>query len=300
MNLPSEDALRRIVATYARFRAAHGAAIGTPDLVQPTGDYFPDEFRGDVASVGQFLRRLLTYAPVSDATPIQLVVLPHDGEGGGCGSLACGSGGGRAVGGVEDLAGGYRIALPALDAGHADVLAASLARSIGAIVLSEAGEDVDEEASEVVAAACGFGVLLVNGAAVWAKGCGGLRMAKATVLPVDELAVALALFVAVHEIKPAVAKAHFGATQREAFDDACEWVESNDALVGALRDTPEILVGGLFEVQPVRGLLGRWLARKKSPASATTPERTPMTEDRRRRLAEARALVDEVLAETER
>ncbi|HLK41567.1 MAG TPA: hypothetical protein VKU41_32690 [Polyangiaceae bacterium] len=298
MSLPSEDALRRIVTTYARLRAAHGAAIGAPDLVQPNGHFFPDEFRGDVESVGRFLRRMVSYAPVSDATPIELVVLPHEASGGGCGSLACETSGAGAARGVEATDEGYRILLPALDAGHADVLGATLARAVGAIVLSEAGEDVDDETSELAAAACGFGVLLANGAAVWAKGCGGLRMAKATVLPVDEIATALALFVAVHQQKAGAARAHFGATQRDAFDAAWDWVDSNGALVAALRETPEILAGGLFEVQPVRGLFGRWFARRSPPPAV--PGRAPVSADRQRRLDEARALVDEVLAEGER
>src|SRR5580693_5621667 len=44
MELPSDDSLRWIVGTYARVRSACGEALGAPALVQPTGEFFPDEF----------------------------------------------------------------------------------------------------------------------------------------------------------------------------------------------------------------------------------------------------------------
>src|SRR5580698_4872608 len=96
MDLPREDALRWIVRTYARIRAAHGDAIGSPVLVQPTGDFFPDEFRPDADSVLRLTKRMMTYTPLAEDLGIELAFLaPEDaGKGGGCGSLACGSAGG--------------------------------------------------------------------------------------------------------------------------------------------------------------------------------------------------------------
>ena len=104
--------------------------------------------------------------------------------------------GGAAGVDVHELENGYRVVVSATDVGNPDVLSTSLARSVGALVLHEAGEHVGAVPSEIAAVVCGFGVLLLNGSAVWAKACGGLRMAQATVLPVEEMAVALALFVA--------------------------------------------------------------------------------------------------------
>jgi len=140
-------------------------------------------------------------------------------------------------------------------------------------------------------------VLLANGAAVWAKSCGGLRMAQATSLAIEEVTVALALFAAVHGVKRAAVREHLGATQREAYDLAEAWVESNPAIVEALRDRPALLEGGAFTMEPVRGLVGRWLHKRKvdkDAAEAPAPP-PPISEDKRRRLEEARALVDEVL-----
>jgi hypothetical protein len=199
---------------------------------------------------------------------------------------------------VQELDDGYRVIVAVNDVANPDVLTTSLARSVGALVLHEAGLDAESGEEEIAATACGLGVLLANGAAVWAKSCGGLRMAQATVLSVEEAAVALALFAAVHGVKASAVRAHLGATQREAFDLAEAWAESNPLLVETLRDRPELLESGAFSTEPVRGLVGRWLHKRKvdkemvAPPSVSAP--LPLTDDKRRRLEEARALVDEV------
>jgi hypothetical protein len=126
-------------------------------------------------------------------------------------------------------------------------------------------------------------------------------MASATVCSMEEAAVLLALFTAVHARKPSAARAHLGATQREAFDLAQAWVESNPLLVESLRDRPEALEAGAFEVEPVRSLVGRWLHKRKldkdlsAPASA--PPTSTRTPEQQRRFLEAKALVDEVMGE---
>ncbi|MGA7123181.1 MAG: hypothetical protein WBY94_23980 [Polyangiaceae bacterium] len=306
MDLPSEDALRWIVRTYARLRARHGEAIAAPALVLPTAAFFPDEFRGDAPGVARLLRRVMTYAPIADDLPIELAFLATDdgASATGCGSIACGSGPGirPPARGVEELGDGYRVFVTAADVGHPELLTTSLARSVGALVLSEAGEEVDAEVAtetaEVAAIACGFGVLLANGAAVWAKSCGGLRMASATALSVEEAAVALALFVTVHDVKESEARAPLHTTQREALDLALAWVASNPLLVEGLRESPAILEGGMFDIEPVRGLVGRWLHKRRMERelrASPVPAKPASSEEQRRRFEEARALVDEVL-----
>lgn len=300
MDLPSDDALRWLVRTYARLRARHGEAFAVPVLVQPTGAFFPDEFRLDATSVERLLRRLVGYSPVADDVGIELAFIePSQEGGGGCGSSACGPAGGSSPRpSVQELDDGYRVFVATSDVPNPDLLTTSLARAVGALVLHEAGEDVDSGEDEVAGVACGFGVLLASGASVWAKSCGGLRMAQATVLSVEELTVALALFVGIHDAKASDARTHLGATQREAFDLALAWVESNPLLLETLRERPALLETGLFDLEPVRGLVGRWFHKRKldkelrAPAA---PVRTPLSDDKRRRLEEARALVDEVL-----
>ncbi len=306
MDLPNEDSLRWIVRTYARLRAAHGEALGTPVLVQPTGEFFPDPFLRDAPSVERLLRRTMSYSPLAEDLGVELAFLAPEGDdhAGGCGSAACGTSGGggaKAHPAVQELDDHYRVFVAVTDVGNPEVLTASLARAVGALVLHEAGEDAEDAAgpeAEIAAVACGLGVLVACGAAVWAKSCGGLRMAQATVLSVEEATVALALFAAVHGVKASTAQSKLGATQREAFDHAVAWTESNPALVEALRDRPEVLEAGLFQMEPVRGLLGRWLHKRnvdkelRAPVSAPA---APISEDKRRRLEEARALVEEVM-----
>jgi hypothetical protein len=309
MELPSDDALRWIVRAYASLRAAHGEGIGEPPLVQPTGAYFPDEFAGDVAGVARLLRRMMTFAPIADDLGIELAFVA-EGEGGsvespaaGCGSIACGSGVGRKTRarGVEEVGDGYRVFVAASDVAHPDLLTTSLARSVGGLVLGEAGEGAGDggatERAEMASVACGFGVLLANGAAVWAKACGGLRLASATALSVEEMTVALALFVAVHGVPEGEARRYLQTTQREAFDLGVAWVASNPILVQELRERPALLETGVFDLEPVRGPIGRWLHRRKLDkdlrpvAAAPRPARTA---EQVRRFEEARALVDEV------
>ncbi len=303
MDLPDDHSLRRIVKAVAQLRAKHGAAIGRPALVQPTAEFFPDPFRPDVPSVDRLLRRMMEYAPLSSELGVELAVFVPEADhlSGGCGSAACGTGTGNGSAGVNvaELEDGYRVVVSATDVGSADVLSTSLARSVGALVLHEAGEHVGAEASEIAATVCGFGVLLLNGSAVWAKSCGGLRMAQATVMPAEEMAVALALFVAVHDHKVSHARKHLGATQREAFDVAQDWVESNPLLMESLRERPERLAAGAIDFDPVRGVLGQWLHKRKlERAFRPPPPAGPSTltaEQQRRleRLEEVRALMDE-------
>ena len=298
MDLPDHESLRRIVRSFAHLRAAHGEGIGRPPMVQPTGAFFPDEFRGDAASVARLLKKMIDLAPLSPEIGVELAfAVPDEERAGGCGSLACGSGSGSAAGlSVEELADHYRVVVSTNDVANADVLATSLARSIGALVLLETDEPVSPASSELAAVACGFGVLLLNGAAVWAKSCGGLRMAQATSLAAEEIAVALALFAAVHEYRPSEARRHLGATQRAAFEVAQDWVDSNPWLIESLRDAPHRLVTGEIDLEPVRGIFGQWWHRRKLDQALRAPSSRPpslVSEARRRRIEEIEALLDE-------
>jgi hypothetical protein len=300
MELPDPESLQRIVRSFAHLRAAHGEGIGRPPMVQPTGAFFPDEFRGDGPSVARLLKKMIDLAPLSSEIGVELAfAMPDEERAGGCGSLACGSsseGAASAGSSVEELADHYCVVVSTNDVANADVLATSLARSIGALVLLETDEPVSAEEGELAAVACGFGVLLLNGAAVWAKSCGGLRMARATSLSVEEIAVALALFAAVHGYRPSEARRHLGATQRAAFETAQDWVDSNPWLIDSLRDAPHRLQTGDLDLEPVRGILGQWWHRRKLERALRAPSSRPpslLTEARRRRIEEIEALLDE-------
>jgi hypothetical protein len=311
MELPSEETLRWIVARYAHLRAAHGAAIGTPQLLEPTGEFFPDVFSATPEGVATLFRRTLSYAPVADDLDFELAfAAPEEKDGGGgCSSGACSPGekeGGLALGNAFELDdGGYRVVVRVTDVGNPLLLTSSLARSAGSVVLFEAGEELADgeqgALSEIAATAIGYGAILLSGACVYMKSCGGLRAQVGTHLDVSELSVALALFLRVHGLKPGAARAHLETTQREAFDEALRWVDSNPALVAALQAHPETLTDGIFELSEAKGILGRLFAKKAVVAPPTAAElrssRAPSTrsEAERARLAEMKALVEESL-----
>jgi hypothetical protein len=320
MDLPREEALRWIVARYASLHADHGAAIGSPPLVEPTAAYFPDVFEPTGPGVARLLARVLEHAPVSDDLDVRLRFV--EGEVSTAGG--CGSAGGCGVGACEtkperrffdrviDAGDGYVVELPTSDAGHPALLTASLARSVGAIVLSEAEEDVGPEElgpmSELAAVLAGFGVLLCNGAYVFGKSCGGVRIQRHTHLSVEELTVALALFANVHGIKARVARAHLDTTQRDAFAEAMRWADSNPELLASLRDRPEVLADGVFKLEPVKFMAG-WFGRLSagSRSSIAPPDvtsipsspsrRPPRTAEDQLKLDRARALVNAALGE---
>lgn len=312
----SDTALRSIVAHLAHLRAEYGEVLSDPDLVEPNGEYFPDEFALEPEAIDRLMRRMMTYAPLSDELEVALAFVEPEGEeaqgGGGCGSGACGTSETKeaARGGAVETADGYAVMVHVGDVGEPKLLTASLARSIGRLVLFEAGEDVDprdESAlSELTAVAAGLGLVLLNGSCVYKKGCGGMRRHQGTFLGTTELALALALFVRVHDKKAGAVKRHLDVTQREAFDAALEWVDGQPKLVLALARSPETLTDGVFDLEAKKGLLSRLLGggRRKDDdapdeaiAARAKARSEGRSEEERRKIAEARALVEEALSE---
>ena len=120
--------------------------------------------------------------------------------------------------------------------------------------------------SELAAIACGYGVLITSGAHVYSKSCGGARVTQATHLMLEECAVALALFAAVHGIKSAAVREHLETTQREAFGLAHDWATSNPAIVAQLASRPEVLEAGMFRVEETKGFFGKLFAKRAATA----------------------------------
>jgi hypothetical protein len=308
----SDDALRSIVAHLAHVRAAYGEVLADTALVEPNGEYFPDEFRLEPAAIERLMRRMMTYAPLSTELEVEVAYIEPEGEGGGggCGSGACGPGDApkqAARGGAVETEDGYAVLLASSDVGEPKLLTASLARSMGRLVLFEADEEVDPRVegalSELTAVASGLGVLLLNGACVYKKGCSGMRRHQGTFLGVEELALACALFVRVAGHKPGAVRRHLEVTQREAFDLALDWVDGQPKLVRTLTDEPALLADGVFALEEKKGLLARLLARKRDAdgppveLSVARPARERSPEELRR-IQETKALVEEALQET--
>jgi hypothetical protein len=277
MDFPREESLRWLVSHYAGLQARHGDGIGTPELVQPTGEYFPDAFSATGEGVARLVTRLLEHTPVREGLDVRLRFIENASEGeacgsGGCGKSACGPGDlshddAEALRDrVIEMEGGYLLELPVEVVGNPVVLTATIARAAGKLVLAEAGEEVDAAElggmSELAAIASGLGVLIASGAHVYGKSCGGARVSRHTHLALEEAAVALALFASLHGVKTSVVKAHLETTQREAFGEAHDWVASNPAIVTQLRTRPEVLEAGMFRVEETKGFFGKLLARR--------------------------------------
>ena len=102
-----------------------------------------------------------------------------------------------------------------------------------------------------------------------------------------------------HEIKPSKARSHLGPSQREAFAESVDLVDKNPALVAALRDAPETLTDGIVAIAHERSFFARLFARRPEPEFASAGKRAlPRSEEDLRRLAEAKALVEEALGES--
>jgi hypothetical protein len=302
----SEEKIRAIVAHLATLRAEHGDAFADPELIEPNGEFFPDEFKLEPESIERLLHRMLGYAPLSDDLDIGLGFIQPDGEvsGGGCGSGACGTGGLKAIarGGAVETEDGYAALVHVSDVGDPSILTTALARAIGRIVLFEVDADLDPHnegpLSELTAIASGFGVLLLNGACVYKKGCGGMKRHQATHLDVEEIALATALSVRATGKKPATVKKHLEITQKEAFEAALAWVDGQPTLVKALTERPETLADGVFSFEAPKGFFSRLFAKKEDDLTSMKPKKSTLSEEDRRRMAEAKALVDEALSES--
>lgn len=302
----SEEKIRAVVAHLATLRAEYGDAFADPDLIEPTSEFFPDEFKLEPESIERLLHRMLGYAPLSDDLDIGLGFIQPDGDvsGGGCGSGACGTGGLKAIarGGAVETEDGYAALVHVSDVGDPAILTTALARAVGRIILFEVDAELEPRdegpLSELTAIAAGFGPLLLNGACVYKKGCGGMKRHQATHLDVEEVALATALFVRATGKKPALVKKHLEITQKEAFDAALAWVDGQPTLVKALTEQPETLSDGVFSFEAPKGFFSRLFAKKEDDLTSVKPKTRTLSEDERRRIAEAKALVDEALSES--
>jgi hypothetical protein len=308
----SEDHFREIVTLTAQALAALDGVLSADDLVEPSGKYFPDEFALDGPAVAKLVNRMRAYTPLSADLPLAVGFTEPDGQasGGGCGTSACSTPGEAHVarGGFAETDDGYGVIVDVRDVPEAPLLTASIARSLGGIVLREAEVETHARAlglaSELCASAMGLGLIIAMGACVYKKGCGGMKMHRGTEATVEEATTALALYCRTRGVPPSRARAHLEVTQREAFDDALRLVDSNVHITRELRDNPELLADGAFTVHPAKGLLGRLFAKKEARTPEIAPSRsakpvkkTARSPQEEARLLEARRLVEETLSD---
>lgn len=320
VELPPERRLRWLLRSAARL--VEGGAEPVRGLIQPDARHFPDHFDGTPGAVQRLLARIGEHAGLSDLPLALEIAGAADGSGSSCSSGSCcppAAGAGqplRRVRPADDPADGYVVAVAAAEVGNPVVLTAGLVRAVAHLFLLEADLYAEFERREYEAAVdlagvlLGFGVLLANAAYIYSKGCGGVRIASATVLPVEELSTALAIFCYLHRVPVRLARSHLEPTPKALFDEADLWARSNAGVVRLVRDDPKALEADSYSLSAARGWLSRvlGLGRARGPSVPTDEELEKMAQklpsgrtaakrdpEKEQRLEEIRALVDEAL-----
>src|SRR6188768_2273605 len=316
MELPNSKVRHGLVTAYAEVVASLDLLSTERALVLPNGEFFPDVFTADEASVQRMLDRLLEHAGLSD---MALVVRFWDSESAAsCGTGACGSCGptqadpeSESVERLVDAGEHWQVNVLPAEVASPVALSSALCHAVALAVLREADAPPRnlplDLAVDLTAIALGYGVLLLEGSHIYRKSCGGPSIARTTALGPTEVALVLALSAAVCEHSLRQVGKHLSATQREAFAEAGAWADSNSALVQALRSDPERIAGGEFQLRETNSWLARWLGSKlrRTPnaESATTIEELeaalgaesnprPALKPRDPKLDEIRRLVD--------
>jgi hypothetical protein len=278
MDLPNSEVRHALVAAYADVVASLRLLETARPLVLPNGEFFPDLFTGDRASVQRLLDRMLEHAGLSDMAVS--VKLWGDDDDASCGSGACGSCGPTVAEPVSverlvDAGDAWLVNVLPGEAGQPVALSSALCRAIALAVLREAEAPPQhmslDLAVDLTAVGLGFGVLLLEGSHIYRKSCGGPSIARSTALGPSELALVLALSAAVSGHSPRAINKHLSATQQEAFTEARVWADSNSALAQTLLRDPLRIAHGEFELREPKSWLGRWLGGKarRAPSAHT-------------------------------
>jgi hypothetical protein len=307
MDFPEAAQRRGIVERYARLLERCGREIGERPLVLPDSTFFPDRFTGDGHSAAALVERMMLHAGLSDVPLSTRVVQdpePESPHGGSC-SSGCQMPAALAASVPRLLDDGeaWILNIPNYELAHPVVLTAMVARAIGHVFLVEtlpAGARVEppvEVTADYAAVALGFGSLMLEGAYIYSKGCGGPQVASVTAAALGELALVYALFIEAGKHSARRALGALGTTQKAALSEAHAWAKSNAALVSALRADPASIARGAVELENAKPWLFRVLRRspaeelpKDPPAREAAP---PRAADPKR--DELRSLVDEAL-----
>lgn len=304
----SRETLQDLCRRYAKVLADFGAELGEQPLVLPNGDFFPDRFSRDAASVQRLVTRMQEHAGMLDI-PItaELVSLETEGTAGGsCSSGACHTPAeAPQIPRVVDRGSEWRIHVPAPELGSPVVMTAQLARALGVIFLAETEQPGRtlaqplEVTAELGAVALGFGVLLIEGSHIYVKSCGGPQIGRVTALGCDELAVALALFVRARRQSPRLAAKELSPTQEEAFTRALEWVDDRPALIQQLQRSPQQVAEQpfAFDEPKKRSLFSRLFPQKRRDEAQEPPlaELEQMVTQAKRKQAKRESPEDEEL-----
>ena len=320
MQLPSTDVRRALVSAYAQVSERLSLLEGSRPLVLPNGEFFPDVFTADEASVQRLLDRMLEHAGLSDMAVVAKF-WSEDEDDARCGTGACGSCGPahaerQSIERLVDAGEFWQVNVLPGEAKQPIALSSALCRAVALAVLREADSPPTnmelDLAVDLTAVALGFGMLVLEGSHIYRKSCGGPSIARVTALGPTELALAVALSAAVQGQSLRKVSKYLSPTQQEAFAEAKAWADSNASLSALLRASPERVANGEFELKEPSSWLGRWLGGKAR--RAPTPDRASTIEEleaalqgsvapqiapkaRDPQFEEIRRLVDEALSE---
>lgn len=298
MELPDIASRAELVRRYAHLLRHFGSEIGERPLVRQNGEFFPDVFEKDEASVTRLVRRLQAHAGLDDIplqvrlsslTPEELT--SADEKAGSCGTGACSSGacaptrssGSPGTPRLEESSQGWVLNVFDAELHHPVGLTCTLARSLARLFLAETespGAPVEapvEVSVDLVCVALGLGTLVLEGSYIYAKSCGGPSVTQLTRLSVGELAIACALFIARGRHSGRRALAELGTTQRVLLAEANEWAASNPRIIERLASDPGQLASAPPELSDTRPWLLRLFNRgrpdRARPAADPSLER---------------------------
>lgn len=282
MQLPPLQVTRAVIQRYARLLVRYGSELGKRPLVLPTSEFFPDRFDQDEPSLQRLVERMQAHAGLSDI-PIEAVVIPRDADGaaatGSCSSGACAvpTNAQTGIPRLVDLEDSWRLQVPEAELSHSIALTTNLSRSLAFVFLVETQleDEVIEPPVDVtadfVAVGLGLGALMMQGAYVYTKSCGGPSVASVTKVGLDELSVAFALFIATGNHSFRGAHRALETTQQSLLEEARHLIESNRSLVNLLANNPSRVARGDFELEESFGWLGRFFAKRRKSAGTSSP-----------------------------
>lgn len=273
MELPEPALQKALFRRYAEIVTALSLEPGEQPLVLPNGEWFPDAFRGDRASLEGLVARMQGYAGL-EGTELEIALLDAEGE--SCETSGCGTGscakppaapGSSSEPRLVALGSGFRLELPASVFRSPIALTAGVARLLGGARLALAEwKALDAASAELAATALGFGVLLLEGSYLYSKSCGGPSVGSVTVLSCGELALPFALTLARdgHPLGPA--RAELATTQRAVVGEAWALVRSNPKLVELVKRDPARIARGDFQLRESGSWLSRWFGGREESA----------------------------------
>ena len=320
----SEEQARWVFRRSATLTSKGAEPVGR--LVLPNATFFPDTFDGSPKSVLALFSRMKEHAGLDFIETELSLVDPEEGSVTSCSSGGCSSPG-LGVAKLQRLAeradGSYAVQLGTTEVRNPTVLTTMMARTLGALFIAEADigklfapTEIDA-AADLAAVHLGLGVLIMNGAAIEMKGCGGMKVHAATSLSAAEAGLALAIQTELGRLARGaeenvrVIVKHLGAASGDAFRPALAFVEANADVVEAIAKSPEAIEGDHFTLRESKSWLFRALGigrsktrgdelqeLEKSVAEARaartkTQARSPIDEKKAARLREIQALVEE-------